>query len=208
MNDIIWSIDDGTVVPLVLLDLSAVFDTVDHGIHLEVPHTVDHGILLDVPHTVDHAIHLEVSHTVDHGILLKVRHNRFSVTDISLSWFRSYLTDRTQSISVNGVQSERSAIYCSVPQGSVLRSIEFISYTEDVVVVFHSNLVHHQLFADDKQLYSATSIANIDETRKRLVSCILDVRDWCTSRRLQLNILDVRVWCTSRRLQLTLARLN
>jgi len=48
-------------------------------------------------------------------------------------------------------------------------------------MVFQSNLVHHHLFADDKQLFSATSIADIDATRKRLVSCILDVRDWCAS---------------------------
>jgi len=51
MNDIIRSVDDGKVVPLNLFDLSAAFDTVDHG------------------------------------ILLEVHHNRFSVTDISLSWF-------------------------------------------------------------------------------------------------------------------------
>jgi len=36
MNDIIRSIDDGKVVPLVLLDPSAAFDTVDHDILLEV----------------------------------------------------------------------------------------------------------------------------------------------------------------------------
>jgi len=34
----------------------------------------------------------------------KYFNNRFSVNDISLSWFRPYLTDRTPSISVNGVQ--------------------------------------------------------------------------------------------------------
>jgi len=43
------------------------------------------------------------------------------------------------------------------------------------------------LYADDKQLYSATTVTNIDTTRERLVNCILDVREWCASRRLQLN---------------------
>jgi len=56
-----------------------------------------------------------------------------------------------------------------------------------VVEVFQRNSVLHHLFADDKQLYSATTIAEIDATRKRLSRCILDVRDWCASRRLQLN---------------------
>jgi len=55
------------------------------------------------------------------------------------------MTDRTQSISVNDVQSERSAIYYSDQQGSFLGSTEFSSYTDEVVVVFHLNLVHRQL---------------------------------------------------------------
>ena len=151
MNDIIRSIDDGKVVPLVLLDLSAAFDTVDHD------------------------------------ILLQVLQNRFLVNDIPLSWFHSYLTNRTQSINVNGFQSACSAVACSVPQGSVLGAIEFICYTEDVVAVFNCNSVDYHLYADDKQLYSATTVTDIDTTRERLVDCILDVREWCASRRLQLN---------------------
>jgi hypothetical protein len=55
-----------------------------------------------------------------------------------------------------------------------------------VVELFQRNSVLHHLFADDKQLYSATTI-EIDATRKRLYHCILDVREWCASRRLQLN---------------------
>ena len=43
------------------------------------------------------------------------------------------------------------------------------------------------MFADDEQLYSSTTIAEIDATRERLVSCILNVRDWCASLRLQPN---------------------
>ena len=56
-----------------------------------------------------------------------------------------------------------------------------------MVEIFQSNAVLHHLFADDKQLYSGTTIAEIDATRERLSRCILDVRDWCASRRLQLN---------------------
>jgi len=53
--------------------------------------------------------------------------------------------------------------------------------------VFNRNSVDHHLFADDKQLYSATTVTDTDTTRDRLVNCILDVREWCASRRLQLN---------------------
>jgi len=53
--------------------------------------------------------------------------------------------------------------------------------------VFNRNSVDYHLYADDKQLYSATTVTDIDTTRERLADCILDVREWCASRRLQLN---------------------
>jgi len=76
---------------------------------------------------------------------------------------------------------------CSIPQGSVLRAIEFICYTVDFVTVFNRKSVDHHLYADDKQLYSASTDTNIDTTHEHLVNCILDVREWCASRRLQFN---------------------
>ena len=151
LNDIIRAVDNSEVTALVLLDLSAAFDTVDHS------------------------------------TLLDVLHRRFAVEGIPLLWFQSYLTNRTQSFSVAGVQSKSFGMDCSVPQGSVLGPLEFISYTEDVVEVISRNLVRHHLFADDKQLYRSGKIAEIDNIRHHLCRCITEVRDWCASRRLQLT---------------------
>jgi len=69
-----------------------------------------------------------------------------------------------------------------------MQSNSFV-YTEDVVPVFNRNSVvqHIIMYADDKQLYSATTVNDIDTTRERLVNCILDVRVWCASRRPQKN---------------------
>ena len=111
MNNIVRSIDDGKVVPLVLLDLSAAF------------------------------------YPVDYRILLEVLHYRFSVSDIS-PFVVSFVSD--QQVTVNqckwcSIRTKRDLF--SVAQGSVLESIEFIAYTDDVVKVFHSNSVHHHLFA-------------------------------------------------------------
>jgi hypothetical protein len=163
MNDIIRAIDRGEVTALVLLDLSAAFDTVDHC------------------------------------TLLDVLHRRFAVEGIPLLWFNSYLTNRSQSFSVDGVQSKSIRVDCSVPQGSVLGPLEFISYTEDVVEVFTRNLVSHHLFADDKQLYRSGKISEIGNIRHQLCRCITDIRDWCSSRRLQLNALKTELqWFGSR----------
>ena len=49
-------------------------------------------------------------------------------------------------------------VNCSVPQGSVLEPLEFISYTEDVVEIFKRNLVIHHLFADDKEILAPAKL--------------------------------------------------
>ena len=163
MNDIIRAIDRGEVTALVLLDLSAAFDTVDHS------------------------------------TLLEVLQRRFAVEGTPLLWFNSYLKDRSQSFSVDGVRSELIGVDCGVPQGSVLGPLEFISYTADVVEVCTRNLVRHHLFADDKQLYRSGQISEIDIIRHQLGRCVTDIQDWCSSRRLQLNALKTELqWFGSR----------
>jgi hypothetical protein len=104
-----------------------------------------------------------------------------------------------QSFSVDGVQSKSLGVDCSVPQGSVLGPLEFISYSEDIVEVFRRNLVRHHLFDDDKQLYRSGTISEIDNIRHQLSRCVTDTRDWCSSRRLQLNALKTELqWFGSR----------
>ena len=94
-DEIIRAIDDGNVCALVLLDLSAAFDTVDHQ------------------------------------TLIRVLSSRFGVADLALNWCSSYLNQRSQTFHVGAHQSGPHAIDCSVPQGSVLGPLKFISYTED-----------------------------------------------------------------------------
>ena len=70
--------------------------------------------------------------------------------------------------------------------------------TRDIdIAVFRRNLVRHHLFADDKQLYRSGKISDIGRIRLHLSQCILNVRDWCSSRRLQLNP-HKTVWFSSR----------
>ena len=125
--------------------------------------------------------------TVDHQILLSVLQQRFGIDELALDWFRSYLSERSQTFISGGTSSAESAVNCSVPQGSVLGPLEFISYTEDVAKIFERHDLHHHLFADDKQAYDDSSLPDIDDLRKRLHDCTMDISRWCSSRRLQLN---------------------
>ena len=44
----------------------------------------------------------------------------YGVRGVALKWFGSYLSDRKQFISVNGMSSDIIDVKCDVPQGSVL----------------------------------------------------------------------------------------
>ena len=67
------------------------------------------------------------------------------------SWFQSYLTGRSQYVSVNGHESTTLPIMYGVPQGSVLGSLLFLIYVNDLASV--SKVLKFYLFADDTSIY-------------------------------------------------------
>ena len=65
-------------------------------------------------------------------------------------WFKSYLSNRSQYVSINGYDSGLAAINCRVPQGSVLGPLLFLLYISDLNESIKFSKVHH--FADDTNL--------------------------------------------------------
>uniref|UniRef100_A0A8C5WE85 ribonuclease H n=1 Tax=Leptobrachium leishanense TaxID=445787 RepID=A0A8C5WE85_9ANUR len=57
--------------------------------------------------------------TVDHGILLEKLKNS-GIGDRTLTWFQSYVSDRSQYVSISGSSSLPLPVTCGVPQGSIL----------------------------------------------------------------------------------------
>ena len=55
--------------------------------------------------------------TVDHKILL-AKLNHYGIRGVSNDWFKSYLSNRNQYVSINGYESGLAALNCGVPQGS------------------------------------------------------------------------------------------
>ena len=58
--------------------------------------------------------------TVDHSILLSRLEHTLGISDSAKKWFKSYLTNRTQEVVVNGKTSKPKELDCCVPQGSIL----------------------------------------------------------------------------------------
>ena len=65
--------------------------------------------------------------TVNHSILLE-KLNYYGVTDNTLTWFRSYLSDCHQRCQVNGQLSISKPLHCGVPQGSILGLLLIMSF--------------------------------------------------------------------------------
>ena len=92
--------------------------------------------------------------TLDHEILITKLHY-YGMDELTLAWFKSYLSNRKQALRFNDTLSEWENISTGVPQGSVLGPLLFLIYINDVNNV--STLFHEILFADDTSLLGTLS---------------------------------------------------
>ena len=87
--------------------------------------------------------------TVDHCILLSRLSSRFGIGGTALEWFRSYLSDRTQFVNVNGSTSERYVLQFGVPRGSVLGPLLYSLYTSPLSDIANKHGLSFHFYADD-----------------------------------------------------------
>ena len=97
---------------------------------------------------------------------------------------QSYLTGRSQYVTVNGHVSNFLPITCGVPQGSVLGPLLFLIYVNDLPNV--SMVLQFYLFADDTSIYVDSD--DLITLQKTLNQEIRKVKKWLDANRLALNI--------------------
>ena len=68
------------------------------------------GIFIDLQKAFD---------TVNHNILIN-KLNHYGIRGVANNWYKTYLTNRSQYVSIQGLNSEIEQINHGVPQGSVL----------------------------------------------------------------------------------------
>ena len=104
--------------------------------------------------------------------------------------FRSYLSDRTQAVNINGCLSSFLPLLFGVPQGSVLGPQFFTIYSSPIANIARKHGLQVHMYADDTQLYLSFDLNNsCDEiaARSRIESCINDIKIWMTVNKLKSN---------------------
>ena len=120
--------------------------------------------------------------TVDRKILIDKLYF-CGIVEQELDFFRSYLTDRVQCCSINGVSSGFRSITCGVPQGSLLGPLLFIVYMNDLPSAAKD--VNITMFADDTSLNQEIKTAS--DIEDNLIPAFAKVCNWLRHNNLKLN---------------------
>ena len=126
--------------------------------------------------------------TIDNSILFHRLHECYGINGLALSWFKSYLSDRTQSVKVGSVLSHPMDLKFGVPQGSVLGPLLFSMYTNPLSSIIRSHRgIKHHFYADDTQLYITLSPSNFSQSMTALTDCLNDIQNFMAANKLKLN---------------------
>ena len=120
--------------------------------------------------------------TVDHEILLcKLEH--YGIRCCLLDWFKDYLYNRCQFVTYYNTSSQHTSVKCGVPQGSILGSLFFFIYINDLP---HATTLFSVLFADDTNMFDCNK--DINGLIAHINTEIGKACDWLYANKVSMNV--------------------
>ena len=126
--------------------------------------------------------------TIDIEKMLTILSDEIGLTGTALEWCRSFLTNRTQRVKINGHYSESIEVKYGTPQGSVLGPKFYNAYVRGQPVVIQNCGFCSTAFADDSngsKTFSITFQYNI--LKNDIPNCINKITEWINSQFLKIN---------------------
>ena len=129
--------------------------------------------------------------TIDHEILLDRISSHCGIVGKPLAWIASYLRNRTQSVIVDGAESDPVRVKYGVPQGSVLGPKLYTIYVNCLRLVAERYGISIEQYSDDTAIYlefgfSRDCLDQFDALRI-LSECAGDLIDWFSFNWVKLN---------------------
>ena len=119
---------------------------------------------------------------LNHDILLtKLKY--YGCSQDSINWFGSYLKNRKQHVSINGVQSDSEYCNYGIPQGSILGPLLFLIHVNDLP--YHLSKLSIHMYADDTTVYFCSK--EISDLIPTINDDLAKVAEWCINNKLVIN---------------------
>lgn len=155
-----------TIITKVCQDINASFDS----------NYVTVLILLDFTKAFD---------LIDHRIFIDKLKEQFQFSSDACDLMKSYLSDRSQLVQINGVRSQFRSTKRGVPQGSVFGPLAYTLSVNDLPsFITHCN---KQSFADDTQIYLSCPVDQLPNKISLINSDLSAISRYCKDNGLVLN---------------------
>ena len=153
MNNVLWGMERKEITAVIILDMSAAFDIIDHD------------------------------------LLLVILQNRYSITDMALQWYKSYLRPWCMRMCINYAYSSIMALNYSVPQGSVSGANLVAAFYAPIESVIPAGITISGFTEDHliRKSFIANSRDQEDQTISMLMDTVATIASWMDTMHLKLN---------------------